>query len=482
MEKPQVYFRRHLVLLAYSLTIFAWNLSGFRQTAIVPSFAYYHGITNQLSAPPIYGVDSFSLSANITLVLTSLLGAYAIDNIGLKSMIVGSFFLAVSQWIWYFAKTNTVLVILSNILAALFGPIVTASILAISNRWYPPHQRAKATAAASLISTIGGAAALVISPQFATEKHELVELELKSCDVLNLEPFIVDKYNSLSAQGQNLVCEDTYAVAKDSFCCYLPVDIPKLNLTMAIISTCAFIFTALTVRDLPPTPPAPSGSKKEYGNLWSGIKHIFSKEQFIKLSISDFIMSGPPIVAFSALSRIFPYQVANYSFIASAIGVVSAIPFSVVAGHFLDKTKWFYTLTIFGYSLGTIAWLLSTIALATRTTAGAYTFLAMVTVALSAFVVWQMAVYEAKLEYVFSPTISLEGVVVATDRVIINLSSFIFLSAIPPERVGGARNLFFIGSGIMVLGLIPTGFISNKYDYKRLSYDEAERDGDTEQT
>lgn len=64
----------------------------------------------------------------------------------------------------------------------------------------------------------------------------------------------------------------------------------------------------------------------------------------------------------------------------------------------------------------------------------------------------------------------------ATDRIIINLSQSVFVAAIPPERVGNAINTFYIGMGIMILGLLPTALINKKYVYNRQLYDSQKED------
>lgn len=470
-DGPKVYFRRHLILLSYAITVFAWNLSGLRYTSIVSSYALYHDIPNEVSAPPFFGVDSFSLISNIMLVFTSLFGAYIIDRWGLKTMTLGSFVLALVSWLWYFSGTNQVLVILCKALAAIFGSILTASILAITNRWYPPRERAKATAFGSLVSVIGGAGALLIPPLFATQKDYVVELALRSCKVSELDLNIKNAFNNAKVLGEQLLCTGENASASDKFCCYLPVDIPKLNMAMAIVSTTAFVFTALCVKDLPPNPPAASGEKKKFISLWAGIKQVYSTQHLIKLSLSDFLVSGPVVLAYYAISRIFPSSVKKYAFLVSALGTLLAIPASIIVGHVLDKTKWYYSLTFGGYCSGTIAWAISTVCLASGTLAGAYVFMITLAISLMAYISWQTAVFEAKMEYAFSPDVSLEGTIVGTDRSILNLSALIFLAAIPPERVRGANNMFYIGLAVMVLGCIPTFLIRNKYDYKRLAYD-----------
>ena len=57
----------------------------------------------------------------------------------------------------------------------------------------------------------------------------------------------------------------------------------------------------------------------------------------------------------------------------------------------------------------------------------------------------------------------------------LNLSGLIFLAAIPPERVGGSLNMYYIGCGIMAVGLLPALLIRDKYNYKRVAFDRASK-------
>jgi len=72
-----------------------------------------------------------------------------------------------------------------------------------------------------------------------------------------------------------LECTGFTLAAKNAFCCYLPVNIPKLNLLMAVLSTVAFIFIAVSVRNLPPTPPAASGEAAKNAPLFETLKRMF---------------------------------------------------------------------------------------------------------------------------------------------------------------------------------------------------------------
>jgi len=440
----KVYFRRHLVLMSYALTMCAWNAGGLRQTAIVPSYAAYHGITNELSAPPIWGVDSFTLASNVVTIFSYLPASYAIDRWGLRCISVGAFLLCITSWAWYFSGTNTTLVVLSISFAALVGPLVSTSILAISNRWYPPHERVKATAIGGLIATIGAGAPFVVSPMFGTQADEVVDTALKSCKVKQVAAATITAFEAAKSAGEQLLCKGEHLDARDSFCCYLPADIPKLNLAMALASTVAFVFSAVFVRSLPPTPPAPSGEHTVHEGMFKSMKRLFANQRFSKLALSDFLVSGPPLVAVSTVSRLFPARIAGLAPYASVGGMALAIPATVVAGHFLDKTKHYWTYTMAGYATGTFFWIIATICVTVDTLTAGYVMIGTVSLTLATYICWQAAVFETKLEYVFVAGLPLEGIIVASDRIVINLSSLLFLAVIPPERVGGARNTFLV--------------------------------------
>ena len=472
-QEYKVYIRRYFVLLSYGVSVAAWNLSGLRANSIVPSYAKYHDTTNQLSPPPLWGIDTFSLASNIVAIFSHLPASYCIDRWGLRCITIGSFLLSCCAWAWYISGRSTTLVVLCQAFSSAVGPLVSVSLLAISNRWFPPKERVKATAVGGLIGMIGAALGFIISPMYRTQKHEVVDLALRSCARQTVSKATVDAFNAALAKGEQLLCIDKHLNAKEQFCCYLPVDIPRLNRMNAIVSTFAFIFTAICVRNLPPTPPAPSGKQSgSSANLWNSLRHMFSNQRFTKLAISDFLVSGPPLVVVAAISRMFPAKVAHLSNLATMLGIVLAVPSTVLAGHFLDKTKAYWTFTFCGYLSGTVFWLVATFCMASRTIAGAYVFMGAVTLAMSSYICWQAAVFETKLEYVFEPQMPLEGVLVASDRVVINLSSLVFLAAIPPERFSrGAIVTFYIGLAVMAIGCVPTAIIRDKFRYKRLAFD-----------
>lgn len=457
----KVYKIRWFMLAAYGLTMFSWRVSIARVLSITPSYAHFHDTTNEISSE--IGIDAWNIAESIVLLASYFFGGFAIDKWGLSVMILGSFALTMSSWLWFWAGEDTLLVLLARVFGAFFAPLVSASLLAISNRFFPHGERAKATALGSLINVIGVGTALLVAPQFATASAEVVDLNLKSCQ--NPADFVVEAFQAAEEQNTTLSCVGDFLVAKDEFCCYLPVDIELLNLSMALFQTFAFVFTLLTVRSLPPSPPSRAAMGKPAVGL-SGIKNMLKNFSFLKLTLSDFLVSGPPLVLVATISRIFPSSIAEYSFIASATGLGLAIPVALVYAHYLAKTRAYWTFGFAGYLVGTICWIGGAIAAAFGGI-GDFVFLAFIVAAIACFIAWQVSIFELKLEYVFLKDANVEGAVVAIDRIVINIASLTFLAAIPPERV----NTLAIGCIIMVAGLLPVILIRNKYRYYRQEFE-----------
>ena len=124
-----------------------------------------------------------------------------------------------------------------------------------------------------------------------------------------------------------------------------------------------------------------------------------------------------------------------------------------------------------------LAWFTVTICTAIATPASEYAILGVGFIALIFFVLWTISVYELKMEYVFNKDYSLAGYVVAVDRVILNLSSLIFVLAIPPERfigdrVSGRLFTFLVGGLFMLIGVILVLTIRNKRKYLRMEFEQ----------
>lgn len=196
------------------------------------------------------GVDFLAIFASFLLIFTYNLGAFSVDKFGLISITVGNFGLMLSNWIWYLAFTNYNIVVLSIFVSSLMGPLVSVSILAISNRWFPEHERAKATAAGSFVGLLGSGAGVVIGPMFETGPT-IVDFTLQSCKSSEVSNATIAAYINATLYNDTLLCEGDNANAYSAFCCYTPADIPLYNLIMALITTAVFFISVVSVRSLP---------------------------------------------------------------------------------------------------------------------------------------------------------------------------------------------------------------------------------------
>jgi len=478
--KPKTYARRWFVMLSIALSYASWNMHTSRQVIIAPTYAKWFDIPNESFSSDGVGVDFMSVLDSLILLFSYFPASYVIDRYGMKMSMIGAFAIALSSWIWYASGHNYTGVLIGRSIASVLGPTVSSCVLATSNRWFPENERAIATAIISLFSLLGSGAALLSASPFYTTDYEIVDITLKSCDTSTLSATQLATVIAATSNGTNVVCDDAYADAKDAFCCYQPTDIPTYNLMMAIIPTFTFFLVCIFVRNSPPTPPSTAALKKDHTTFVQGTKILFGNERFLKLAISDFIVSGPPLVLYSSISRVFPADISGYSFIAAAIGVVLAIPTAIVVAFLLDRYSRYYTFTAGGYTTGTFFWIIAMICYLVDTTESHWGFFTMVIFALCVFIAWQTAVYETKLEYVFSPEVFLEGMITGWDRAVINCSNLVFVSSLAPEVVGSAKLTFIIGAVIMVIGCLPVLLIKQKTKYQRLAYEQSKAQGTSE--
>jgi len=76
-------------------------------------------------------------------------------------------------------------------------------------------------------------------------------------------------------------------------------------------------------------------------------------------------------VLYYALSRLFPGEIKDLRSIVAAVGLVLAIPVAIVFARVLDNRKVYFTVSAGGYTVGTMFWVLATIAFAIGGTSGA---------------------------------------------------------------------------------------------------------------
>lgn len=442
-------------------------MSFLRKTSIVASYAKYHNIPNEVSAPPKGGVDMFTISFEVGSILSYIPSSYIIDKFGISFIILGSFMCSVANWIWYVAGKNTHLVVFANFVLGMFGSMIAVGLLAITNRWFKPDERTKATAFGNLMCNFGGFLGIIMPIFLRKQVDHVIDSSLLSCNVSKLN----DVFPFYKGDEFKVSCDGDYGKAKDLFCCYLPVDIPKLNFILALISTCTFIFTFLTVRNLPPVPPAPSGKYKTHKGFFKSLRSVFQRRNALVLTISELIMVGPPFLIINTLSRIVPSTVSRFAIPAVLGGFTLAFPVTLYVAHLVDKTKYYFSVVLVTFISSAVLWLCMSLSRISDSLLDSYVFTAFLILALISYVVFEAPVYELKLEYAFDEDLSVEGAVIATDKTATSISNFFFVSLLSPERVRSSANSIFIGCAVLFFGCSVLIFLKNPYDYNRLRYD-----------
>ena len=121
-------------------------------------------------------------------------------------------------------------------------------------------------------------------------------------------------------------------------------------------------------------------------------------------------------------------------------------------------------------------WIVATLCIFVSTDETAIILLITACSALVCVILWTVAVYELKIEYVFSAENALQGYVVGMDRAIVSSSSLVFLAAVPPERIPsgplrGGRLTFFGGALAFAFGTFLVYIIKHKRRYKREEFE-----------
>lgn len=468
-----VYNQRFYVLAALSLNYFMWNWHGTRHNIIAPSYAEFYNTTNNfdLFGSGELGVDSLSLIPAFVRVFSYIPCAYVIDRLGIRWVKLGSFGITLQAWIWYmndagFFGAPTILTpVIIKIFTNMVNPLVSSALLAVSNRWFPAPERAKATATVALVSILGSVAVVLIGPQFELSKDE-INLDLKSC---RPSEETILKYNVFISNGTTPFCDTSDSAASEfgEFCCFAPADVVTYGLVLAILCTLLTMFTFIVIKDAPPTPP--SASNEDVGRLPSfliAVYHMKNFRNYLTLCLADFTVAGPPIVLSVTIARLLPPIIKEFDFYIAGAGIVFAIPAAAYVAYVLDKKHIYWDLTAGGYSFGAMAWTLATILFAIGGIGG-YFMAPLLILAIVAFTAWQAAVYETKLEYVYSKKFQIEGLVVGIDRLLANLATAIFVPILAPESVGGALNTYIIGTALFITGAVLPFTIKNRRAYLR---------------
>lgn len=465
--KPVTYKTRWHILAAFSFGYFTWFVHGYRTTALISEFAAYYSQPNEFKGFPEVGLDFLLIFDSFLLVIFFPIGGMLVDKYGTQMLIYGAIGQALATWWWFLSFQNFTSVIFSKVLANLSGVVISSCLLRISNNWFGESERAFAVAIGALSGTFGAGVALIITPLFSVG-DDVINLSLISC-----------RSDDLVSSGLNLSslpreCND---IAEEAFCCAADTNIDGLNFFLAVFASIVAVYTFIVVVDAPPTPPTKSGNVRKGPSFSKAMKLMFSHRNYCQLCLTDFVSSGPPLVLFSTVDRIFPAAVSDFSVYVASGAFLVALPIGAWFSFRLARTQEFYELTTAGYVLGSFFWLVVTILVFVDTELADYGVIFVGSGAIVCYVLWTVAVYELKMEYVFSSEYAIQGYVVAIDSTIINLSATLFLAGIPPERytgdlVSGRQFTFVVGSLFMILGSVLVLTLPNKRDYLRKKFEE----------
>eukprot|EP00924_Labyrinthula_sp_SR-Ha-C_P000095 augustus_masked-scaffold_39-processed-gene-0.31-mRNA-1 protein AED:1.00 eAED:1.00 QI:0/-1/0/0/-1/1/1/0/507 len=471
------YKYRWAMLSVFALAALSRNFQSGRFAPLTQEFAEYFNTTNEVSLPDEPGIDFIAVSGSFYSLFFFPIAGYLVAKHGLKILSLGTIFLCAGNWWYYLSFTNYSMFLFGKFLSTFGNCCIIASLLRLVSHWFPPAERSVAIAVGAMIGPIGSGMILGLAGFFKTG-NEVIDISLKSCEADFIGDYNESNFDLDEETGLPL-CDDD---AEEAFCCFTPTKIEALNLMIALISTLAMFLAVAVVRDVPPSPVAATGKKKEGISYIASMKLLLSHMNYVILCIADMCTAGPVFLLFSTISRVTPPSVSDYASIAAAGSILFSIPCSYFVAKYLSRTQKFYELTYFGYIAGCVGFFAAAACITIGQSVTDYLFLGLMMISLSVFGIWQIAVYELKSEYVYHEDIALYGHIVATDRFITNLSGLIFVAAFPPERFEGGfisgREFTFYICGIATL--IPVFLISkmpNKRDYKRMILEVEEKAG-----
>eukprot|EP00924_Labyrinthula_sp_SR-Ha-C_P014824 snap_masked-scaffold_43-processed-gene-1.102-mRNA-1 protein AED:1.00 eAED:1.00 QI:0/0/0/0/1/1/2/0/509 len=471
----KVFPYRWAVITVFASLYFCSGLQGSRYLALVPEFAEFYDTTNEFNPPNELGIDFLTVLGNILSLFFYPLSGYFVSKYGLNIMVLGGLLSAANSWLFYFAKDNFNIIIVTKVFSSLCHTMIVCCTLRVVAHWFPPVERPIAIAIGAIVGVLGNGASLMLGVFFTTGE-DIIDITLKSCKEDFIIQFEISNFTFDEKSGGYLCTEE----AEEQFCCFAETDIEFMNLVLAILVSFVGFLGVIIIREKPSIKPGPTANIKNSISFPKAIKTMFSHSNYATLCFADFLIAGPVNLAFVTVSRIVPPSVSDYAVIAAGLSIIIAIPLSYILGKKLGKQKNFYEFTLAGYSLGASCWLLCTICLFFDIYFFDILFLIGVAIALDAYLIWQISVYELKVEYVYDHNIALQGHIVGIDRTLINMASLTFVSTIPPERYEGdlftgRQFSFFIGSFAMVIPVYLVWRIKGKRDYKRQAYEISHR-------
>eukprot|EP00924_Labyrinthula_sp_SR-Ha-C_P000904 snap_masked-scaffold_7-processed-gene-7.6-mRNA-1 protein AED:1.00 eAED:1.00 QI:0/0/0/0/1/1/2/0/473 len=454
----------------YFVSVFLWNLEWSRFTAMTSEFAFYYNTTNNFSPTEgELGMDFLIIVSRVVNLFFYPVAGFLVDRYGLRMITIGALGQSIGSWVFYIAFSDFALVVFAKFIISLFGPLVYTSILRISTHWFGKRERVFATSLALFGSALGSSLALWL-PTFYQSGTLYVESKLKSCK------HDITFFEELLAEDDSLACNSSF---DDAFCCiHSNTNVEGVNLLIAVLFSFQVIFSHIFMQDSPKILPAVDVEVQKSLGIAKSIHHIFGHSNFVLLTLADSLASGVVLLVYNTLSRSFPGDVLGLAIKTSSFVFPLALPISYVFSRKMGKSGRYYDYAAVCYYIGFLLWFLATLGLS----GGKFGHIVMVVCTNGAtilYALWQVAVFELKLEYVYSKDFALQGIIVGIDRALISLSSFIFLAAFPPENykgnlVSGRMFTFLCGLIIFFIAILLVAFLPHKRLYKRRKIVEAQ--------
>ncbi|BFZ06529.1 hypothetical protein BsWGS_09568 [Bradybaena similaris] len=333
--RTELYYRRWYLLALFSLTAMLWNAIWSTWGPIAQS------------AKDVYGwsdgdIAMFTYLGNIPFLITMFPCAYLMDVTGMRMamifccsfMFVGAGFRCIPGDIY----TSTWLIRVGQFLNGVAGTIPMSGPALLSGLWFPPNQRATATAISTVAGYLGASISFVIGPLLVPEPDDTSPIN----GTFNLFSDVFDSNSS----GVNITDHSDQ----------------ERGIKTILYGECAlaglvFLLVLIYFPSKPPLPPSVSASipREKYLN---GLKMLARNKQFWICAIAFSVPLGvyeswQVILDINLDSKGISQRTAGWlDFYATVGGCVSGLLVSRFADLFTRQMKLF--LLVF-YSLATVA-------------------------------------------------------------------------------------------------------------------------------
>ncbi|CAC5409277.1 DIRC2 [Mytilus coruscus] len=215
-------------------------------------------------------VDMLVNFGNISCIICILPASWILDLKGLRtSMMLATFLIALGSGLRCLSSvpsTATWLISVGQTVNGVSGSVAFAGPSLLSETWFPPNERATATAISLLFTSVGGAVAFIIGPQVVSE------------------PRYINCTRNIS------ICNSTNSTLLSNLAT-LQEEIMMLNYIEFGVAALLMITVFIYFPNAPPTPPSESaGMKRTY--FKEGTKTLFKMLKFWHIALMFAIPSG----------------------------------------------------------------------------------------------------------------------------------------------------------------------------------------------